>query len=97
MPDAMKVLPRLRLRQDAWAMPARGGTPHGGQELRDVAARADLRRLPAGEAPSSGVMRRLGMRCTGLGRWHDMDCSRDDITGAQSAQSPDRARQDAEA
>ncbi|MFN3304008.1 MAG: GNAT family N-acetyltransferase [Roseateles sp.] len=46
---------------------------------------------------SSTVMQRLGMTYTGLGRWYDMDCARYDITAAQWALSPAKARYDAEA
>ena len=50
-----------------------------------------------GNTPSATVMERLGMTFTGLGRWYDMDCKRYDITAAQWAASPAKARYDAEA
>ncbi len=46
---------------------------------------------------SSGVMQKIGMRYTGLGRWYDMDCKRYDVTAGEWAASAARARADAEA
>lgn len=88
-----------RLRQDAW------GQGYASEAARHMVGWAFRTLKPdlicavcqPENTPSSTVMQRLGMTYTGLGRWYDMDCARYDITAEQWAQSPAKARYDAEA
>lgn len=88
-----------RLRQDAW------GQGFASEAARHMVGWAFATLQPAlicavcqppNEA-SASVMERLGMTYTGTGRWYDMDCKRYDITAAQWAASPAKARYEAEA
>jgi RimJ/RimL family protein N-acetyltransferase len=88
-----------RLRQDAW------GQGYASEAARHMVGWAFKTRGPAlvcavcdpENKASSTVMERLGMHYAGMGRWYDMDCARYDITAAQWAESPAKARYDAEA
>jgi RimJ/RimL family protein N-acetyltransferase len=88
-----------RLRQDAWGQ---GFASEAARHMVGWAfATLQTERVCAvcqpDNTPSSTVMERLGMSYTGMGRWYDMDCARYDITTAQWAASPAKARYDAEA
>ncbi|MFG6428443.1 GNAT family N-acetyltransferase [Roseateles sp. LYH14W] len=88
-----------RLRQDAW------GQGYASEAARHMVGWAFATLQPEricavcqpDNTPSSTVMERLGMSYTGTGRWYDMDCDRYDITAAEWAASPAKARYDAEA
>ena len=88
-----------RLRQDAW------GHGYASEAARHMVGWAFKTLKPERicavcqpeNTASSTVMERLGMRYTGTGRWYDMECARYDVTAEQWAQSPAKARYDAEA
>lgn len=88
-----------RLRQDAW------GHGFASEAARHMVGWAFATLKPERicavcqpeNTPSASVMERLGMTYTGEGRWYDMDCKRYDITAAQWAESPAKARYEAEA
>ncbi|MBL8280042.1 MAG: GNAT family N-acetyltransferase [Pelomonas sp.] len=88
-----------RLRQDAW------GQGYASEAARHMVGWAFRTLQPElicavcqpPNVASAAVMERLGMHYSGMGRWYDMDCKRYDITAAQWAESPAKARYQAEA
>lgn len=88
-----------RLRQDCW------GQGYASEAARHMVGWAFRTLQPLQvcavcnpeNSASSTVMQRLGMHYSGLGRWHDMDCARYDISAPQWDDSAAKTRFEAEA